>query len=337
MSLVFTDEMGDEWVTPSFLIKPKGVQATVEFSTTIVNGAPSGLKITNAGSGYDPSDSLSATLASAPGGTTSGNLCDDATKYLPIINADGQISGVDVSQITDCTGHDGALTIGVPPAVNSYDSFWYGAKNMAAALEALPNNVVPAVTVTVECGNDGTASAAGTDPEAYADGNGVYSSADDACGTDLDRDVRFHITFTDNSGDIPALGVRFGNSQVRGMPSTAATFSQSWKFEEDGTNVESRWNCARGATSGDDSGIGGGTAGDDVCTAKTGGFTGFTTDDAALGWVDGLLAIKETVKGTKYNEVCSRRGLCDYSSGECKCFSGFTDVDCSVQNALAMG
>jgi hypothetical protein len=39
--------------------------------------------------------------------------------------------------------------------------------------------------------------------------------------------------------------------------------------------------------------------------------------------------------GNKENVMCSNRGLCDYSTGLCKCFAGFTDFDCSVQNALA--
>merc|ERR1711924_578247 len=39
--------------------------------------------------------------------------------------------------------------------------------------------------------------------------------------------------------------------------------------------------------------------------------------------------------GNKENVICSNRGLCDYSTGTCKCFGGFTDFDCSVQNALA--
>jgi hypothetical protein len=49
-----------------------------------------------------------------------------------------------------------------------------------------------------------------------------------------------------------------------------------------------------------------------------------------------LVIATEGVKGTEENAVCSNRGLCDYDSGLCKCFNGFTEDDCSVQNALAM-
>jgi len=56
-----------------------------------------------------------------------------------------------------------------------------------------------------------------------------------------------------------------------------------------------------------------------------------------VGGSDTPLVIGTTgVKGTQENDVCSNRGLCDYDSGLCKCFNGFTDEDCSVQNALAM-
>eukprot|EP01041_Mallomonas_annulata_P006727 gene6728-13624_t len=39
--------------------------------------------------------------------------------------------------------------------------------------------------------------------------------------------------------------------------------------------------------------------------------------------------------GVEYAGECSGRGICDESSGECQCFSGYTYDDCSVQNALA--
>jgi len=37
----------------------------------------------------------------------------------------------------------------------------------------------------------------------------------------------------------------------------------------------------------------------------------------------------------EYVSQCSNRGLCESGSGLCKCFSGYTGDDCSIQNALA--
>jgi hypothetical protein len=47
-------------------------------------------------------------------------------------------------------------------------------------------------------------------------------------------------------------------------------------------------------------------------------------------------AVYNDGSGTMESKVCSGRGLCDESTGECACFAGYTDVDCSVQNALAI-
>jgi len=41
--------------------------------------------------------------------------------------------------------------------------------------------------------------------------------------------------------------------------------------------------------------------------------------------------------GINDSPECSDRGVCDYSSGICKCFKGYNGIDCSSQSALAAG
>jgi len=48
------------------------------------------------------------------------------------------------------------------------------------------------------------------------------------------------------------------------------------------------------------------------------------------------VAITEKRKGTTENAICGERGICDYTTGICKCFPGFTNVDCAKQNVLAV-
>lgn len=43
----------------------------------------------------------------------------------------------------------------------------------------------------------------------------------------------------------------------------------------------------------------------------------------------------EGAEGNNSGRDCSGRGLCDYSSGECACFPGYTSHDCSTKTALA--
>merc|ERR1719387_3519728 len=86
------------------------------------------------------------------------------------------------------------------------------------------------------------------------------------------------------------------------------------------------------------------TAGNDgIHTVKTLTATALTVDQtvADIGSNEAISVYKAHLAyndgaGTTEASECSGRGLCDDSSGECQCFKGYTGVDCSIQNALAV-
>jgi len=77
------------------------------------------------------------------------------------------------------------------------------------------------------------------------------------------------------------------------------------------------------------------TTGGNTYTLFDGMVHQFTVTEA-FSAAHGKSAVYNDGSGTMESKVCSGRGLCDESTGECACFAGYTDVDCSVQNALAI-
>merc|ERR1712159_453219 len=64
--------------------------------------------------------------------------------------------------------------------------------------------------------------------------------------------------------------------------------------------------------------------------------TSFTVSEALSFSNTDTMRVFVDNSGTTEEASCSNRGLCDESTGECQCFNGYTDVDCSKQNALAL-
>jgi hypothetical protein len=60
-----------------------------------------------------------------------------------------------------------------------------------------------------------------------------------------------------------------------------------------------------------------------------------TACSAAPSTTATIVGITESIRGNEEESTCSNRGVCDYDTGLCKCFKGYTNDDCSQQNALA--
>lgn len=58
------------------------------------------------------------------------------------------------------------------------------------------------------------------------------------------------------------------------------------------------------------------------------------TKDA--GDTAGIIPEPDTADGNTEAALCSNRGLCDFASGTCACFTGYTGAACNQQNVLSM-
>jgi hypothetical protein len=73
----------------------------------------------------------------------------------------------------------------------------------------------------------------------------------------------------------------------------------------------------------------------DAYAAETDGDIGDTRTHMVITRLNTFpCSVEETRKGTSEALECSGRGTCDGSTGECACFDGYTNDDCSVQTVL---
>lgn len=72
----------------------------------------------------------------------------------------------------------------------------------------------------------------------------------------------------------------------------------------------------------------------DSASATTGSRLVCSNTAAATTAISSAVSVKVYGKGTTEASTCSDRGLCNTETGSCECFSGYSGIDCSTQNAL---
>lgn len=290
--------------------------------------------------------------------TSQSSTTDNAAYFHLLPHSDGDEPEIQTfGYITSLQSGDFALEFtdefGDKWTTKTMDFLTATAKNVEEALEALPNHVVQDVHVSYRFLNDMVYyDNAGTETAVDYTGCSLVDTDDDeitdsnACHG-LPR--MFQITFVTNSGNIANLGVRYSVTDASGATEsdTNGAFTQLATCGDGTLQSSETVSCVF-------DGYGQATRSmADVIEAI--GFegtieaalAGLTDDYATLnarnagvyysGHTDSRMVVANTGRtGSQENQLCSNRGICDYSTGLCSCFNGFTDDDCSVQNALAM-
>jgi hypothetical protein len=245
------------------------------------------------------------------------------------------------------------------------------------ALEELPNGVVGDVQVsfindtfdrtacctTKDSDGDGGECKEGAtdfyaDPKLAANGQGCGEN--DALGSALpahtvtlkglgrmDTERSYAITFLGNSGNLPKLKVAYSLTDkvagtIASTDDASAPFTKAGNYGAPGATYTAYSNasCEGGDASDCLAAVSGTSDFPAVVTGATDADNKskvFIQDTSFRAFPSYHADVAQGNDGSKENVECSNRGICDYTTGLCQCFAGFTNGDCSKQNALSIG
>jgi hypothetical protein len=176
------------------------------------------------------------------------------------------------------------------------------------ALETFPNGALNGVTVSCEAMDQGAAAVA-----SHLECNTALTDTDE---------IELKLDFTNG----PQGAVNGLQAYVTRIENTGASMDR-----DDALSLTFRFDAGSGAAANVQADA------DATMRARLGlSFSAGSFDNAYTDFDGGAHTGATPKAGNQENSPCSNRGLCDYATGTCQCFAGYTREDCSVQNALAM-